>query len=144
MQQEHRSLKEMKGYSAEELETLSHIAYCMMMQGKYDKAQTVYESLLAIDPADEYYYRALGVLAQKQGDSELALRHFGYSIQLAPKQPQGYINRAEIHIALNRIQDALNDLKEALAQMRRQDQMLSQKAWALYKHLQTAQNFETV
>jgi Flp pilus assembly protein TadD len=90
---------------------------------------------VALDPAQEYYFRALGVLAQKNHDSELALRHFGYAIQLAPHKPEAYVNRAEIHIFLGQHEQAEADLKDALNRMGREDQMLSQKAWALYRSL---------
>ncbi|MES2503344.1 MAG: CesD/SycD/LcrH family type III secretion system chaperone [Myxococcota bacterium] len=133
-----KTLKAIKGYTDPELKSIAQIAYFMMMQGKMDDAQTLFEGLVAIDPTDEYYYRALGVLAQKREDSHLALRHFGFAIQLAPQQPHGYVNRAEVYIYLDRKHDAETDLQEALGRMSRQDQMLSQKAWALYRSLKTA------
>lgn len=124
-------------YTSEELQSIAQIAYYMMMQGKMKDAQTLYEGLVALDPSQEYYFRALGVLAQKNNDSQLALRHFGYAIQLAPHKPEGYVNRTEIYIFLGQPEQAAVDLKEALNKMSRQDQMLSQKAWALYRSLKT-------
>ena len=139
-----KTLKVLKGYTTEELNTIAQIAYFMMMQGHMEDAKTLFEGLLAIDPSQEYYYRALGVLAQKEDDSALAIRHFGYAIQLAPEQPYAYVNRAEIYIFLNQRQEAESDLQEALARMPRKEQMLSQKAWALYRSLKSTHNFKPI
>lgn len=137
--EELKTLKEIKGYTDDELSSIAQIAYFMMMQGKIRESKILFEALVAIEPSNEYYYRALGIIAQKQGDSELAIRHFGYAIQLAPKQPQGYVNRAEILIALGKTAEAEQDLQEALLHMRREDQALSQKTWALYRSLKFAE-----
>ncbi len=137
--EELKTLKEIKGYTDSELSTIAQIAYYMMMQGKHREAKILFEALVAIEPSNEYYYRALGVLAQKEGDSALAIRHFGYAIQLAPQQPQGYVNRSEIYIALGKTKEAEQDLQEALLHIRREDQALSQKAWALYRSLKFAE-----
>lgn len=133
--EELKTLKEIKGYTDDELATIAQIAYFMMMQGKHRESKILFEALVAIEPSNEYYYRALGVLAQKQGDSDLAIRHFGFSIELAPERPNGYVNRAEIFIALGKSAEAEDDLQRALSRVKREDQALSQKAWALYRSL---------
>ncbi|MEI6806351.1 MAG: hypothetical protein WCK49_07600 [Myxococcaceae bacterium] len=133
--EELKTLKEIKGYTDDELATISQIAYVMMMQGKSRESKILFEALVAIEPSNEYYYRALGVLAQKQEDSDLAIRHFGFAIKLAPTQPHAYVNRAEIFIALKKNAEAEQDLQEALLHIKREDQALSQKAWALYRSL---------
>lgn len=142
--EEIKTLKEIKGYTNEELATIAQIAYFMMMQGKNPEAKILFEALVAIEPSNEYYYRALGVIAQKQKDTALAMKHFGYAIQLAPALPHAYVNRAEVFILMSQKDQAQQDLQEALARMRREDQMLSQKAWALYRSLKSTQDFETV
>lgn len=137
--EELRTLKEIKGYTNDELATIGQIAYFMMIQGKHRESKILFEALVAIEPSNEYYYRALGVLAQKQGDSDLAIRHFGFAIKLAPDQPNGYVNRAEVFIALGKTTEAEQDLQDALLHIRREDQALSQKAWALYRSLKFAE-----
>ena len=136
--EELRTLRAIKGYTTEELETIAQIAYFMMMQGKNHEAKILFEALVAIEPSNEYYYRALGVIAQKQEDSALAIQHFGYAIKLAPQLAHAYVNRAEIYILLNQKPEAEQDLQQALTCIRREDQMLSQKAWALYRNLKFA------
>ncbi|MBH1989540.1 MAG: CesD/SycD/LcrH family type III secretion system chaperone [Myxococcaceae bacterium] len=129
------TLKEIKGYTDEELGAISQIAYFMMMQGKYREARILFEALVAIEPSNEYNYRALGVLAQHEGDSNRALEQFGYAIQLASEQPQAYVNRAEIHLSEGNQEGAEQDLQAALMCMGRQDRALSRKAWALYRNI---------
>lgn len=133
--EELKTIKSLKGYTESELGTIAQIAYFMMMQGKYREAKILFEALIAIEPSNEYYYRALGLLAQKQGHSDAAIQQFGYAIQLAPNRPQAYVNRAEIYISLGNLELAEQDLKDALGHIRREDQALSQKAWALYRNI---------
>jgi Flp pilus assembly protein TadD len=133
--EELKTLKEIKGYTDDELTTIAQIAYFMMMQGKDRESKILFEALVAIEPSNEYYYRGLGVIAGKQGDTDLAIRHFGYAIKLAPDQPHGYVNRAEIYISQGKKEEAEQDLQQALLHIKREDQALSQKAWALYRSL---------
>ena len=133
------TLKEIKGYSDEELFAIARIAYFFMMQGKNDEARVLFEGLIAIDPRNDYYYRALGVIFQKLGDSERAIRQFSYAIQINPAFAHSYVNRAEVYIASERYKEAKTDLQKALDVMNIQDQALSRKAWALYRMV-TSQN----
>jgi Flp pilus assembly protein TadD len=94
------TLKDIKGYSDEELFAIAHTAYFFLMQGKNDEAKTLFEGLVAVDPRNGYYYRALGVIFHKLGDDERALRQFGYAIQVSPRSAAAYVNRAEVYITL--------------------------------------------
>ena len=59
------TLREIKGYTDEELYAIAHVGYFFLMQGKNDEARTLFEGLVAVDPRNDYYYRALGVIFQK-------------------------------------------------------------------------------
>ena len=58
------TLKEIKGYTDDELYAIAHQGYFFLMQGKNAEARTIFEGLVAIDPRNDYYYRALGVITQ--------------------------------------------------------------------------------
>ena len=98
------TLKDIKGYTEHELYAIAHMSYFYLNQGKVDEAKTLFEGLVALDPMNGYYYRALGVIFYKLGESERALRQFGYAIRVAPKTPHAYVNRAEVNLALGRVQ----------------------------------------
>ncbi|MFH1812340.1 MAG: tetratricopeptide repeat protein [Pseudomonadota bacterium] len=104
------TLKEIKGYTDDELYAIAHQGYFYLMQGKNDAARTIFEGLVAIDPRNGYYYRALGVIYHKLGDAERALRQFTYATRVAPRDPAAYINRAEVYVATRRIAEARRDL----------------------------------
>ena len=96
------TLKDIKGYTDHELYAIAHMAYFYLNQGKTEEAKTLFEGLVALDPKNGYYYRALGVIFYKLGDTERALRQFGYAIRVTPQRPHAYVNRAEVNIALGR------------------------------------------
>jgi Flp pilus assembly protein TadD len=125
------TLKELKGYSDDELYAIAHTGYFFLMQGKNNEARTLFEGLVAIDPRNDYYYRALGVIFHKLGDAERALKQFGYAIRVAPRAPAAYVNRAEVYISTSRYQDAAGDLRRALEHMGPRDTALARKARAL-------------
>ena len=53
------TLKELKGYTDDELYAIAHTAYFFVMQGKNQEAKTLFEGLVAIDPRNDYYYLSL-------------------------------------------------------------------------------------
>ena len=127
------TLKDIKGYSDEELEAISRVGYFFLMQGKTEEARVIFEGLIALDPRNDYYYRALGTIFQRRGDNERAIKQFGYAIRINPESPYAYVNRAEIYMLLDQIAEAEDDLRQALGKIGNEEQPLSKKAWALYQ-----------
>lgn len=109
------TLQDIKGYSEEELHQIAQQGYTLFLNGKIRDARVVFEGLVAIDPRNAYYYRALGVVYHRQGDAERALRQFGHAITVAPDQPEAFVNRAEVHIARRDFFRAGADLDRAIA-----------------------------
>jgi tetratricopeptide (TPR) repeat protein len=127
------TLREIKKYSDDELRAISHIGYFLLMQGKNEEARILFEGLVAIDPRNDFYYRALGVVFQKLGEDDRAVKQYAYAIRLNPGLPHAYVNRAEIYISLGDGPKAERDLRSALERMGPKDEQLSKKAWALLK-----------
>ncbi len=125
------TLKDLKGYTDDELYAIAHTGYFFLMQGKNQEARTLFEGLVAVDPRNDYYYRALGVIFHKLGDVERAIRQFGYAIKVNARSPAAYINRAEVYITQDRHPEALADLQRAISCCGRRDQALARKARAL-------------
>lgn len=125
------TLKELKGYTDDELYAIAHTAYFFLMQGKNEEARTLFEGLVAIDPRNEYYYRALGVIFHKLGDEERAIRQFGYAIQVNAKSSVAYLNRAEVYISRADWRAAQTDLEKAMQYIGAKELQLGRKANAL-------------
>jgi tetratricopeptide (TPR) repeat protein len=125
------TLKEIKGYSDDELYAIAHTGYFFLMQGKNQEARTLFEGLVAIDPKNDYYYRALGVIFHKLGDAERAIKQFSYAIQVNPKAAAAWVNRAEVYLSLSRTAEAGNDLRKALEVVTPREPQLARKARAL-------------
>jgi len=125
------TLKDLKGYTDDELFAIAHTGYFFLMQGKNQEARTLFEGLVAIDPRNDYYYRALGVIFHKLGDADRAVRQFGYAIKVNSRSPAAYVNRAEVYLTQDLNQEAAQDLQRALQCAGRNDGALSRKARAL-------------
>ncbi len=136
------TLKEIKGYTDGELFAIARIGYFFLMQGRNEEARILFEGLVAVDPHNDYYYRALGVIFQKIGDNERALRQFSYAVRINPASPHAYVNRAEIYLSLDQYAEAEKDLRQALEHIPPQEQQLSQKAWALYRVVAAQKNLK--
>ncbi|HJL40145.1 MAG TPA: tetratricopeptide repeat protein [Myxococcales bacterium LLY-WYZ-16_1] len=130
-----QTLQELKGYSAEEVYAISQQGYSLFLNGKVRDAQVVFEGLVALDPRNDYHYRALGVIYHRLGDVERALRQFTHAITVAPRNPAGYVNRAEVHIARRDMGRALADLEKAVRAAPSGDDPVARKAHALRRLL---------
>lgn len=126
-----QTLQEIKGYTAEELYNIAQHGYSLFLNGKYKDAQTVFEGLVALDPRNAYYYRALGVVYHRRGDAERAIRQFSHAVKVAPRSAAAYVNRAEVHISRRDQRKALDDLDQAIRVGRDPDDRHARKARAL-------------
>lgn len=125
------TLKDIKGYTEDELYAIAQQGYFFLLQGKNEEAKTIFEGLSAIDPRNDYYYRALGVIYHKLGDAERAIKLFTSATRIAPSKLAGFINRAEVLVATGRKREALADLDHAVTIARDPDSPLARKAKAL-------------
>jgi len=107
------TLKEVHGYSDEELYAVARTAYAFFHQGKVAEARTIFQGLFAINPRDPYFARALGVVEYAAGNSEGALSAYEVAAKLAPDDPASYLGRAEIFLTMGQRQRAADDLRKA-------------------------------
>ena len=125
------SLKQIMGLSADELYAISAQGYNFFLQGKIQPARIIFEGLVAIDPRNSYYYRALGVIYWREKQPQKALKQFPYAIRVAPTEITSYINRAEVFVSNKQFEDARTDLELALKHARAEDEALVRKARAI-------------
>ena len=110
---------------------IANQGYMMFLQGKTEQARVIFEGLVAIDPKNAYYYRALGAIYWRLDKSQRALKQITYAIRVAPGEISSYINRAEVYVASNNFSAARADLKSALSKRRPTDEALANKARAM-------------
>src|SRR5512136_1725083 len=115
------SLKQIVGLSEEELFAISSQGYFMFLQGKTEPARVIFEGLVAIDPRNAYYYRALGAIYWRLKEAQKALKQFTYAIRVAPREVSSYVNRAEVYVAQKLYQPARADLTQAIRLARPSD-----------------------
>ena len=130
------SLKQIMGLSTDELYAISTQGYNFFLQGKIQPARVIFEGLVAIDPRNSYYYRALGVIYWREKEPQKALKQFTYAIRVAPHEIASYINRAEVFVSNKQFDDARNDLEFALTHSGTHDGALIRKARAILQMIQ--------
>jgi type III secretion system low calcium response chaperone LcrH/SycD len=124
------TLKEVRGYSDEELFAVARTGYTFFHQGKVAEARTIFQGLFAINPREAYFARALAVVEYASGNAQGALSSYAVAIKLAPEDPSAYLGRAEVLLATGHKTDAVPDLKKAAAAPGG-DQRIKTKAMAL-------------
>ncbi len=107
------TLKDVRGYSDEQLYAVARTAYNFFNQGKVAQARTIFQGLFAINPRDAYFARALGVVEYAAGNAEGSLSAWDVAVRLAPDDASGYLGRAEVFLATGQKAKAAEDLKRA-------------------------------
>lgn len=127
------SLKQIVGLSEEELYAIAGQGYYLFLQGKTEPARVIFEGLVAIDPRNAYYYRALGAIYWRLKEAQKALKQFTYAIRVAPREVSSYVNRAEIYMAQKQFAAARADLGQAIRTATPLDRALIRKARAMLR-----------
>jgi type III secretion system low calcium response chaperone LcrH/SycD len=109
------TLRDVRGYTNEELYSLARTAYFYFYQGRIAEARILVQGLYAINPADPYFAKALGVVELAAGNGTNALAAFDVAVKLSPQDPSVYVGRAEVRLSLGQRPQALEDLRRAAA-----------------------------
>jgi tetratricopeptide (TPR) repeat protein len=100
--------------SPEEFMAIGEIGAMFYEQGNLDKAQTIFEGLVEIDPQSDAAHAALGALLTKRRDDENALVHLNKALELNSNEIAPFVNRAEVYLRRQRFEAAVVDLKCAI------------------------------
>jgi predicted Zn-dependent protease len=109
------TLKEVRGYTDDELYAVARSAHVFFNQGMIPEARALFQGLFAVSPRDAYFARALGVVEWAAGNPDGALGAFDVAIKLDPENAAGYVGRAEVRIAAGQKREAQADLVKASA-----------------------------
>ena len=93
---------------------MGRIGAMYYQQGNFEKARTIFEGLVELDPESANAHSALGGLLTLQQDDEKAVEHLKKAIEINPSQIAPYVNLGEIYIRQQKIEDAVANLKRAI------------------------------
>ena len=124
------TLKDVRGYTDEELYAIARTAYTFFYQGKIAQVRTLFQGLYAVNPVEPYFARALGVIEFAAGNPTGAISAYDVAIKLAPNDPGAWVGRAEVKIASNQKASAAEDLRRAQA-LATEDEALKGKISAM-------------
>ena len=125
------TLGELEGIDKEVQMKIAKNGFTLLNQGKLNKAKTIFEGLLALDPFDAYFHTALGSIAFRDKDMETALSHFDKALSINPFFSTARAHRGEIRLARNDFTGAIEDLIEAINADPENEQPATQRARAL-------------
>lgn len=109
------TLKDVRGYTDEELYSIAKTGYFLFYQGKVAEARTVFQGLYAINPLDPYFAKALGVVEMAAGNPAGAVAAYDVALKIAPQDAAAYLGRAEVKLLQGQRAPAMDDLRRVIA-----------------------------
>lgn len=107
------TLKDVRGYSDEELYSIARMGYFYYYQGKIQEARTLFQGLYAVNPLDPYFAKALGVVEMAAGNPAGALAAYDVALKITPNDAGALVGRAEVKIFQGQKSQAIDDLRRA-------------------------------
>jgi tetratricopeptide (TPR) repeat protein len=108
------TVREKLNITPQEFAEMGRVGAMYYQQGNFDKARTIFEGLVELDPESANAHSALGGLLTLQQDDDKAVAHLSRAIELNPSQIAPYVNLGEIYIRRQKIEDAVANLKKAI------------------------------
>lgn len=108
------SLADLARFPRKKLIELAEIGYFKYKYGRYEEAQKIFETLVAIDHTNHYYHTALGGVYQKMGRYVDAVVEYSRASRLKPKEVCPFVNRGEIYLRHKNFRKAANDFRSAI------------------------------
>ena len=109
-----QTVREKLNISPEEFMEMGRVGAMYYQQGNFDKARTIFEGLVELDPENSNAHSALGGLLTLQQEDERAVEHLKKAIEINDLQIAPYVNLGEIYIRQQKIEDAVANLKIAI------------------------------
>jgi tetratricopeptide (TPR) repeat protein len=109
-----QTIREKLNISPQEFMEMGRVGAMYYQQGNFEKARTIFEGLVELDPDSANAHSALGGLLTLQQEDESAIGHLKRAVELDPSQIAPYVNLGEIYIRQQKIEDAVGNLKKAI------------------------------
>lgn len=107
------TLRDVRGYTQEELYAVARAAYFYFYQGRVKEARVLFHGLYAVNPVDPYFAKALGVIEMASNNPAGALSAYDVAAKLSPDDPAVFLGRAEVRLATQQKPAAMEDLMRA-------------------------------
>jgi tetratricopeptide (TPR) repeat protein len=114
MLKEQETIREKLKISPEEFSEMGRVGAMFYQQGNLDKARTIFEGLVELDPHSADAHSALGALLTLQQEDEPAVEHLRKAVELNPRQIAPYVNLGEVYIRQQKLEEAVASLKKAI------------------------------
>lgn len=114
MLSKHQTVREQLTISPQEFLEMGRVGAMYYQQGNLDKARTIFEGLVELDPDSADAHSALGALLTLKQEDEQAVGHLEQAVALNPQQIAPYVNLGEIFIRQQRLEEAVANLKKAI------------------------------
>ncbi|MCB9466570.1 MAG: tetratricopeptide repeat protein [Candidatus Eisenbacteria bacterium] len=110
------SLAAFDGTTAEQYDGFVTIGQALVAEGKLDKAEPIFQGLLAYVPEDPYLHFALGAIEIQREDYEAAVPHLEAAVARDPDhlRAQCYLFEALLQVEVNLVGTDVTRLDEAL------------------------------
>jgi len=132
------------GVTPQEFREMGRIGAMYYNRGDLAKARTVFEGLVAMDPASSDAHAALGALLTRTLENDLALEHLNRAIELNAAEIAAYVNRAEVKLRQKQGESAVADLKRAIELDPRQKNAAANRARAMVMGIHDALEAKSV
>jgi tetratricopeptide (TPR) repeat protein len=103
--------REVIGWSQDEIDELRAIGYSYLRQGQYKVAQTFFEALVVLDPANLFDLKTLGGLRDIAGDAPGAIDTFTQVLQHAPQDTFALLGLAKAELSAGKQTQAIERLR---------------------------------
>ncbi len=111
-------------YNPENTDILFRRSNALIESGKVRDAKKDLEQIILIQPNHEYAYAELGIINMETGSMEAALDNFTSHLAINPTDINVLRHRGQILYKLARNEEALKDIRKAIALQSEQDKML--------------------
>lgn len=108
------NIRESLGMSAEEFQAIGKMGAMFYQQGNVDKAQTIFEGMLELEPENDAVHSALGAVLTNRRQDDEALIHLNKAIKINETEIASFVNRAEVYLRKSEVELAIADLKWAI------------------------------
>ena len=109
-----QTIREKLDISKQEFMEMGRVGAMYYQQGNLDKARTIFEGLVELDPDSADAHSALGALLTLKQEDAQAIEHLQAAVALNPRQIAPYVNLGEIFIRQQRLEEAVENLKKAI------------------------------
>ncbi|MCQ2397179.1 MAG: SycD/LcrH family type III secretion system chaperone [Lentisphaeria bacterium] len=104
------TVRELKGLSDEEMESIYSVAFGYYNTGRYDDAEKIFRFLVLFDHVNQRYWMGLGAVSQVKKEYMSAITCYGYASILNLKNPKPQYHAAECFAAMGDKTNALSAL----------------------------------